>query len=166
MNHRNRPLWILLLVCCLVLPARNQVQSRPAADLIITNAKIWTVDTSLPTAQAVAVGLRCPNWNRSRRMMSATTSAMLPLVVSSRLRRTRPALFPNRKKGKAWRSQVPKAGTKAAWQIDQTVAIQHGMDGARRIVIYRVASVSPQLWEKEGARSSPAQNRQVNLTIT
>jgi predicted amidohydrolase YtcJ len=31
------------------------VQSRPAADLIITNAKIWTVDTSLPTAQAVAV---------------------------------------------------------------------------------------------------------------
>ncbi len=30
-------------------------QSKPAADLIITNAKIWTVDKSLPTAQAVAV---------------------------------------------------------------------------------------------------------------
>lgn len=29
--------------------------SKPAADLIITNAKIWTVDTSRPTAQAVAV---------------------------------------------------------------------------------------------------------------
>ena len=55
MNHRNLPLWLLLLVCCLVLPERNQAQSRPAADLIITNAKIWTVDKSLPTAQAVAV---------------------------------------------------------------------------------------------------------------
>ncbi|MFZ1141478.1 MAG: amidohydrolase [Candidatus Sulfotelmatobacter sp.] len=38
-----------------MLPERNQAQSRPAADLIITNAKIWTVDKSLPTAQAVAV---------------------------------------------------------------------------------------------------------------
>ena len=55
MNHRNLPLWLLLLVCCPVLPERNQAQSRPAADLIITNAKIWTVDKSLPTAQAVAV---------------------------------------------------------------------------------------------------------------
>ncbi|MFZ0862804.1 MAG: amidohydrolase [Candidatus Sulfotelmatobacter sp.] len=38
-----------------MLPERNQAQSRPAADLIITNARIWTVDKSLPTAQAVAV---------------------------------------------------------------------------------------------------------------
>jgi hypothetical protein len=30
-------------------------QTKPAADLIITNGKIWTVDRSLPTAQAVAV---------------------------------------------------------------------------------------------------------------
>jgi predicted amidohydrolase YtcJ len=29
--------------------------SKPAADLIITNGKIWTVDSSRPTAQAVAV---------------------------------------------------------------------------------------------------------------
>ena len=39
---------------CLVtnnLPA----QSKPVADLIITNAKIWTVDKAYPTAQAVAV---------------------------------------------------------------------------------------------------------------
>ena len=55
MNHRNRPLWLLVLACCLVLPEWNQAQSRPAADLIITNAKIWTVDQSRPTAQAVAV---------------------------------------------------------------------------------------------------------------
>ena len=55
MNHRNRPLLLLVLVCCLVLPERNQAQSRPSADLIITNAKIWTVDKSLPRAQAVAI---------------------------------------------------------------------------------------------------------------
>jgi predicted amidohydrolase YtcJ len=55
MNHRNRPLLLLVLVCCLVLPERNQAQSRPTADLIITNAKIWTVDKSLPKAQAVAI---------------------------------------------------------------------------------------------------------------
>lgn len=55
MNHRNLPLWFLVLVCCLALPEQNQAQSKPAADLIITNAKIWTVDQSLPTAQAVAV---------------------------------------------------------------------------------------------------------------
>ncbi len=36
----------------LALPA---AQSQPAADLIIRNAKIWTVDKSHPTAQAVAV---------------------------------------------------------------------------------------------------------------
>jgi predicted amidohydrolase YtcJ len=55
MNHRNRFLWLLVVVCCLVLPELNKAQSRPAADLIITNAKIWTVDKSLPRAEAVAV---------------------------------------------------------------------------------------------------------------
>ena len=30
-------------------------QSQPAADLIIRNAKVWTVDKNHPTAQAVAV---------------------------------------------------------------------------------------------------------------
>lgn len=33
----------------------GHAQSKPAADLIITNAKISTVDKSLPTAQAVTV---------------------------------------------------------------------------------------------------------------
>jgi len=42
-------------VCCLLLPKWSQAQSRPAADLIITNAKVWTVDKSLPLAEAVAV---------------------------------------------------------------------------------------------------------------
>ena len=55
MNRRNPFVWFLAVVCCLVLPERNQAQSKPAADLIISNAKIWTVDKSLPLAQAVAI---------------------------------------------------------------------------------------------------------------
>jgi len=39
------------LLCGLVAWA----QSQPSADLIITNAKVWTVDKARPTAQAVAV---------------------------------------------------------------------------------------------------------------
>jgi hypothetical protein len=71
MNHRNRLLLFLVmvclvLVCSLVLPEQNQAQSRPAADLIITNAKIWTVDKSLPLAQAVAIlGGRCDDTSLS-----------------------------------------------------------------------------------------------------
>lgn len=42
---------VFTLMCALPLAA----QSRPAADLIITNAKVWTVDRARPTAQAVAV---------------------------------------------------------------------------------------------------------------
>jgi predicted amidohydrolase YtcJ len=43
------------LLSTLLLPGLGQGQLRPAADLILTNAKIWTVDKSQPTAQAVAV---------------------------------------------------------------------------------------------------------------
>jgi len=43
------------LLLILLSPAFVPAQSKPAADLIITNAKIWTVDSSHPTAQAVAV---------------------------------------------------------------------------------------------------------------
>ncbi|MGH9512998.1 MAG: amidohydrolase [Terriglobales bacterium] len=46
----------LLLPLCLFLPAATAFsQSKPAADMIITNAKVWTGDTSHPTAEAVAV---------------------------------------------------------------------------------------------------------------
>lgn len=55
MNRRNCLLSLLVLVFCIVLPGQNRAQSSPAADLIITNAKIWTVDKSLPVAQAVTV---------------------------------------------------------------------------------------------------------------
>src|SRR5437764_2185954 len=43
------------LVCLLVLCSYARSQGKPAADLIITNAKIWTVDKSHPQAEALAV---------------------------------------------------------------------------------------------------------------
>ena len=55
MDRRNCPLWLFVLAFFLILPLGNQAQSSAAADLIITNAKIWTVDPALPTAHAVAV---------------------------------------------------------------------------------------------------------------
>ncbi len=45
----------LSLFVLFILPPHVGAQSRPAADLLIYNAKIWTVDKSQPTAQAVAV---------------------------------------------------------------------------------------------------------------
>jgi hypothetical protein len=44
-----------LLVCTLLFSLTVPGQIKPSADLIITNAKIWTVDKELPTAQAVAI---------------------------------------------------------------------------------------------------------------
>src|SRR5580698_1052138 len=44
-----------LAVTALALHARAPHDSQPTADLIITDAKIWTVAPTLPTAQAVAV---------------------------------------------------------------------------------------------------------------
>src|SRR5213594_4659758 len=44
---------ISVLACIFLLIAA--AESRPAADLIITNAKVWTVDKSNPAAKAVAV---------------------------------------------------------------------------------------------------------------
>jgi len=55
MNRRNRLFSLFVLLWSVVLLGQNQAQSKPAADLIITNAKIWTVDKSQPTAQALAV---------------------------------------------------------------------------------------------------------------
>ena len=43
----------LFLSC--VFASNLLAQSKPAADLIITNAKVWTVDKAHPTAQAVAI---------------------------------------------------------------------------------------------------------------
>ncbi len=53
--HRSiaqRILWVLVGAS---LSGFSLAQSKPAADLILTNAKIWTVDPQHPTAQAVAI---------------------------------------------------------------------------------------------------------------
>ena len=47
--------FTVLLLFIFTLPPFLCGQSQPAADLIIRSAKIWTVDRSHPTAQAVAV---------------------------------------------------------------------------------------------------------------
>src|SRR6185312_445589 len=49
---RVRAFILLLAVCCC---SYLSAQSKPAADLIITNAKIWTVDKARPQAEALAV---------------------------------------------------------------------------------------------------------------
>ena len=47
--------WILIGVLLLGGSRFAHPQSRPQADLIVTNAKVWTVDPALPRAEAVAV---------------------------------------------------------------------------------------------------------------
>ena len=50
--------WMVLVLlshCFLFAPFAN-AQSLAAADLLIFNAKVWTVDSTHPTAQAVAAG--------------------------------------------------------------------------------------------------------------
>ena len=44
-----------LATCALFIACACAAQTKPAGDLIITNGKVWTVDKSLPGAQAVAV---------------------------------------------------------------------------------------------------------------
>lgn len=52
--HQLR-LYRLYLVCAFAATSCATNTSRPAADLIVTNAKVWTVDKDKPTAQALAV---------------------------------------------------------------------------------------------------------------
>ena len=47
----KRVLVVVLLTCC----ALSSAQSHPAADLIVSNAKVWTGNKSHPHAEAVAV---------------------------------------------------------------------------------------------------------------
>src|SRR5450755_2226846 len=51
---RTRMKFASVFLSC-VLASSLLAQSKPTADLIITNAKVWTVDKARPTAQAVAV---------------------------------------------------------------------------------------------------------------
>jgi len=41
--------------CVVLVAGSGAAQTKPAADLMITNGKVWTVDKSLPRAQAIAV---------------------------------------------------------------------------------------------------------------
>jgi len=43
------------LLAVFIISIAAVAQSKPAADLIVTNAKVWTVDKAYPSAQAVAV---------------------------------------------------------------------------------------------------------------
>lgn len=51
----SRTALVSALLSTLVIPPLGAAQAKPAADLIITNANIWTGDPSRPMAQAVAV---------------------------------------------------------------------------------------------------------------
>lgn len=44
-----------LVLCLLAISIVGIAQKQPAADLIVTNAKVWTVDAHHPTAEALAV---------------------------------------------------------------------------------------------------------------
>src|SRR5258705_1596909 len=48
----KRLLRLLFAICACI---SSFAQSHPSADLVITNAKIWTVDKAHPRAEAVAV---------------------------------------------------------------------------------------------------------------
>ena len=50
----KKVIGILMGLISLFVPG-TVAQSKPAADLIITNAKVWTVDKARPSAQAVAI---------------------------------------------------------------------------------------------------------------
>lgn len=55
MNRQNLLFCLMVVLYSVVLPRQTRAQSKPAADLIITGAKIWTVDKTMPSAEAVAV---------------------------------------------------------------------------------------------------------------
>src|SRR5690348_4701090 len=44
-----------IILSLLMLVGLASAQSQPAADLVISNAKVWTVDASHPEAEAVAI---------------------------------------------------------------------------------------------------------------
>lgn len=55
MKITARRLLLFALCPLFTLPLLLRAQSRPAADFIVRNAKIWTVDKNQPAAEAVAV---------------------------------------------------------------------------------------------------------------
>lgn len=51
----HRGIMRVMLILLAVLPMMAFAQSKPGADLIISNAKVWTGDKAQPAAQAVAI---------------------------------------------------------------------------------------------------------------
>ncbi len=81
--------FVTLVICSTVNPIFLRAQSQPAADLIIRNAKIWTVDKSHPAAEAVAVlgdrvvavgtNVEIDAWRAARtRVIDASGKLLLP----------------------------------------------------------------------------------------
>src|SRR5437764_8886872 len=46
---------IAAIAAAAVIGCEAQAQARPEADLVITNAKVWTVDSNHPTADGIAI---------------------------------------------------------------------------------------------------------------
>ena len=55
MNYKSGALLVFHLAWVCVLAVSGFAQTRPAADLIVSHAKVWTVDAARPQAEAVAV---------------------------------------------------------------------------------------------------------------
>jgi predicted amidohydrolase YtcJ len=55
MHPISRIAVLLWIAIAFLIADFSRAQLKPSADLIITNAKVWTVDASRPTTQAVAV---------------------------------------------------------------------------------------------------------------
>jgi predicted amidohydrolase YtcJ len=56
MNRKISGVWVLLTAALLSFCVGcTTMDNKPAADLVITNAKVWTADDALPIAEAVAV---------------------------------------------------------------------------------------------------------------
>ena len=55
MTLRRASAAFFALLTCMAFASSAQAQTKPAADLIVTNARIWTVDKTRPNAEAMAV---------------------------------------------------------------------------------------------------------------
>src|ERR1700681_2019337 len=54
-GHKNTVRLAIAALMAFASSRFSQAQTKPAADLIVTNAKIWTVDKTRPHAEALAV---------------------------------------------------------------------------------------------------------------
>jgi hypothetical protein len=55
MLNASRSTWPFVMALSAVLVAGCAKTEKPMADLIITNARVWTVDRAHPSAEAIAI---------------------------------------------------------------------------------------------------------------